>query len=267
MSDTEQPDQETVISPEMAEIYAENERIEAEARELAESEAKATQEPETPEEPEPNQEDVELRKAKEQLAWEKRQAQKKIKQLEAELNTRTSKPTDPSDVESLAQKRAEEIVAQRLYNERCNQIALEGRKEYGEAFGEALSKLNEELDFDVGSNPVFVEAIEETGVPAKLIKYLGDNLQEAETLLTLPPHRLAVKLEKLATKLTQTKIPTTAPVAPSNPLKASVSRVPPPIKPVAGKTGGTAAVSKSDTGEELDAAAFVKAWKAKRGIT
>jgi len=173
---------------------------------------------------EPDDEQPDKRMAK--LAHDAREARRRTRVLEREIAVLRGQRTEAPD-EELDRKvteRATQLAAQTAFNVRCNEIYHAGVKEFGKAeFDETVKELNEVL----GGLPVaLIEAAEDAGNPAKILKYLGDNSDIAEKLAAMTAHKMGVELAKLAQQLDKPK--------------AQISKAPPPIKPLNGSSGNAA---------------------------
>ena len=132
------------------------------------------------------------------------------------------------DVRTLAQQEAARMVAEQRFNESCNKVYAEGAKEFPN-FDAAVRNLQM-----VGVNRDFLELATTSDAGAKLINYLGTDLDEAARITSLPPVQMARELTKLEMKLSQ-------------PVAKPVSKAPAPISPIAG--GG---VTSKDPSEMSD---------------
>lgn len=124
------------------------------------------------------------------------------------------------DVHTLAEKRAVELLNEHTFNETCNRVYAEGKKDFKD-FDATVANLQL-----VGAGREFLELATTSDIAAKLLHHLGSNLEEADRIANLPPVQMARELTKLEFKLSQ-------PAAPK-----PVSNAPPPIAPIAGTKGG-----------------------------
>lgn len=131
------------------------------------------------------------------------------------------------DVQRLARAEAEKIVAERSFNERCNKVHADGTKEFPD-FGQTVSNLQM-----VGANQQFWDLATESDAAAKLLHHLGQDLDEAARIASLPPVQMARELTKLEYKLAQAPAP------------KPVSKAPAPVKPI-GSGGVTEAGLRDD---------------------
>ncbi|WP_426111032.1 hypothetical protein [Massilia sp. PWRC2] len=127
---------------------------------------------------------------------------------------------NPNDVRSLVQQEAQKMVAEQSFNESCNRVHAQGVKEFPD-FDAALANLHM-----VGMNRDFLELATTSDAGAKLLHYLGNDLDEAARITALSPVQMARELTKLEYKLGQ-------PVA-----AKPVSKAPAPVKPI-GANGST----------------------------
>ena len=125
-------------------------------------------------------------------------------------------------LEQLADALAEQKVAQREFVRQCNTVYDKGKKEIPD-FEQAMK------GFDVFGGlqrfPTFVQAAVGLENAHKVLHQLGNNLDEAERILSLPPVQQAVELAKLDLQIKNTV------AAPP------VSQAPRPVAPVAGASG------------------------------
>ena len=120
------------------------------------------------------------------------------------------KQGQPIDLET----RAGQIADQRLFDAECNKVFEAGVSEFGADFQQSVTNLN---SMNLASRPL-VEAAIEAGAPAAILKFLGEDLDEAERIARLPPAKMGVALARLAGTLTE----------------SNHSRAPQPIKPIGG---------------------------------
>jgi hypothetical protein len=144
-------------------------------------------------------------------------------------------PTTDAEIERLANLKAEAISAQRLFNQRCNDAALAGRRDFGEQeFNSAIAGLQQIYDAsDPQSNAAYlalVDAALETGEGPRVLYELGKDLDEASRLLALSPAKMGLELGK---RLSGSATP-------------AVSGAPKPITPVGSRGRSHEAISASD---------------------
>lgn len=187
------------------------------AQEAAEAPPEADPEPEAKADPEPD----EFEKRISRMAFEKRAAEKAVRQLQERLDRLEGKapPLEKdAEFEQQVEIRAKQLAAQNAFNERGNQVYRDGVKAFPD-FDSKLAALNE-LG---GISPQLQDAACEAGDAHKILHYLGKNLDEAERIMKMPPAAMGAALAKI-----DGKINTPSPPKPQ-------SKAPPPIKPLAGK--------------------------------
>lgn len=186
----------------------------------AESEPKAEPEPEAKEE-KSDDEQSEFEKRLARLAFKEREARNRARALEEEVARLRGQapPLSPDDAtEKLVQERAAALAAQQVFNDKANAVHRQGL----ETFPDFQQRLNELHAAGVNLTNPMVEAAIDVGDAHKVIHYLARNIDEAETIVALPPARMGAALAKIAAKIAATPV-------------RSVSKAPPPIKPLGGK--------------------------------
>lgn len=140
-----------------------------------------------------------------------------------------------ADIDRIAREKAEELTRQRAIGERVGKVLKEGSKLDG--FNAAVDAVAEVVPFmDKRGKPTpFIEAVLDADNPAELLKYLGDNPEEAEELADLTPARLGRRLATLELKLKPGATKQT-------------SSAPKPLQPI---KSGNAGLSTPRTPEEL----------------
>jgi hypothetical protein len=194
--------------------------------------ADAPEQAETKEDAKPDESEFEKRISR--MAFEKRQAEKNARALQERLDRLEGKaPPLPKDEEvaQLVEQRAAEMAKIAAYNEKANTIYKAGMNEYPD-FELKLKDLRE-LG---GISPEFVEAADEAGDAHKIIAYLSRNLDEAERVMQMPPHKMGAALGKIGNRLVA--------LAAAKPQ----SKAPAPIKPI----GGKAKAELSDDNMSID---------------
>lgn len=135
----------------------------------------------------------------------------------------------PDDVYRVAQQ----IADAREFTARCNEVAVQGEKEFKD-FAPALQnvRLVAELFEPSGRPTQAMEAIIAAEHPHKVLHYFGTHPDEAAQVLSLPPMQLARAIGALEMRLA------------AKPTAQTVSNAPEPIKPIS--TGGADSTSKPD---------------------
>ncbi len=158
-------------------------------------------------------------------------------------NGQTANPAEAeAEIKRLAGEMAKGIAAQEVaqaqYNRDCDRIFDKGVKEYPE-FKECVENLNGSFGERWNNAiPIIVDALDDAH---KVIHYLGNNLDEANRILSLSPARQIAELTKLEAVL-------------AKPESKQISKAPAPIKPVEGRTATPISIEKTD-----DTTAWIKA--------
>lgn len=197
---------------------------------------------ETPPEPDPDAEErTKAQKRIDRLTREKWEARRETAALSARLSeierqqqaTRDpNAPLSPQDFQRAVEQRATEQRQQETFNAQCDEVFDAGTKEFPD-FEASLGNFRT-LG---GLSPALIEAAIETDAAAKVLHYLGKNLEEAETILKLSPARMGAAVAKLASKVSAAPPP------------KPVTKAPAPIKPLA----STSTVSDDQEPKDPDA--------------
>lgn len=195
--------------------------------------AEAEPEPQEEDQPKPKKESWELRRFKQENA-KRHEAERKLAAAEAALAAAlagTEPTAEQQQPERLTQaqidQRAHEIVQANTFKASLDATLAAGAKEFGtNEFNEACNLLA-----DIGANdrPEFLQTViaEENG--HKLLQHLGQNPDEAERILSLPPLRMASALAKLSVEMAKPKpTPVSAAPAPIRPLDGRARAEPTP---------------------------------------
>ncbi|MBU9403765.1 hypothetical protein KTE13_28880 [Burkholderia multivorans] len=156
-----------------------------------------------------------------QLTREKHEEKRQREALEARLRELQPDATTTTAQQMTAdQIRAEaaRLVAQEKFDAACNKVFDAGKTEFPD--WDASLRTFQMLG---GASPEFLEAVTSMDAGHKVLHHLGQNPEEAERLLSLPPLRMALELARLETTVAQAK-------------PAPVSKAPAPISPVGGKS-------------------------------
>lgn len=204
----------------------------------ANQEVKANESVKTPETA-PNMpdqgENAEIPKKPEKAAWYidtisglrigKREAEEKARVLEAEnAALKAGQKTDTiSLTDAEIDKRAAEKAAINQFNDKCNNIAEQGKKDFA-TFDAALANLRAVGALGENSNPAFLQTVAELPNAHKLLNHLGNNLDEAARINSLTPLKMAIELARI-----ETAINTVA--------TKPVSKAAAPITPITGGSG------------------------------
>jgi len=108
-----------------------------------------------------------------------------------------------ADIDRLANRRAQQMAITQDFNRRCDEAALSGRAQFGEAeFNGRIANLQKLVDNSdqqsVDSYNALLTAALETGEAPKVLHALGADMNEAQRILAMHPTRMAVELTKRA---------------------------------------------------------------------
>jgi hypothetical protein len=170
-----------------------------------------------------------------QLTREKHEEKRQREALEAQLRTyqqpsEQGKPQTPTDIDAAVEAR----LKQREFDSACNKVFDAGKTEYAADWDSSLKT----FQMLGGATPEFLEAVTSMDNGHKVLHYLGQNPEEAEKLLSLPPLRMALKLASLEGKVSAVKPPPT-------------SKAPDPINPIGGKSAPVEPDEFGSTGEYI----------------
>ena len=130
-------------------------------------------------------------------------------------------PVDANQLQAYVHQEAQRMQQEAEFNRACNKVYDEGIKSIP-GFDSSLQNLQL-----VGLNKDILDVIIDSDAAAKLINYLGSDLDEAARITSLPPVRMAREITKLEAKLA------------GQPKKTS--NAPEPIKPIGGSSKNTKA--------------------------
>ena len=198
---------------------------------------KTTEEIKTSEE---KQEELETQQAEAKTVAEKARIQRKIdkevakrKTLEdenTELKRKLAEATegkegkyDDAEVEKRAETKAQQKQAEREFVDASNRLANAAEK-----LDKDFIKKIKQVAEDVAPIPGhMIGILDDLDDGAKVLAHLADDVDEYERIINLNPTKAAVELSKIATKIN------------AKPEPKKLSKVPPPIEPIGGKTSGT----------------------------
>lgn len=184
------------------------------------------EQPETPEsEPERPKQEPWFQKRINTVTREKYEAERRAEAAERTLaELRAGKPDQvdappaPADVDRQINERAQEIVRKNQFDDRCNEAYSSGKAEFSD-FDATLGNFRL---LGEASQPL-IEAVIQLPDAHKVLYALGQDMDEAERISSLPPVPMAVALAKLSM---------------SQPKAKPVSNAPPPIRPIDGAPKG-----------------------------
>lgn len=170
--------------------------------------AEPTEEGEAPKAKDP---ESALKRRISRLSEQKRSQAERIAALEAQIEQAKAQSNDEDDdgdeevdVEELAHKKAALIVNADFAAKQTREMLVAGKKMEG--FDDAVASLDSEVTLTrkVGNYVMptpFMQAILDSDKPAQLVKYLGENVDEALELQKLSPSQLGRRLGKLEDRL------------------------------------------------------------------
>lgn len=184
-------------------------------------------------------------KPKKKLPWElrriheetnkRREAEKRAEELAAELEkikkgggTDAPAATETPDIDTLVNQRAQQLAQQQEFTKRVSEWGNKGVAEFGaEDFNNAcniVASLGDDRQVAIFREIITDPDAVEDG--HKVVMALAENPEEAERILSLPPVKQALALNKLAAKVNK----------PATPAPKPISKAPPPVTPIGGKT-------------------------------
>jgi len=149
---------------------------------------------------------------------------REIEQRLQQFDPQQAQGANPQDFARAVEERAAQKVAQDAHNARFEAWDKQGVEEFGEQKFRDACKVVAEMASDEQRQIIASVALDIDG-GQKAILELADNPDEAERILGLPPHRMALALAKLAAPTPQ-------------PAKAPVAHLPAPIRPPTGRARG-----------------------------
>ncbi|HDR9033750.1 TPA: hypothetical protein QDB07_001207 [Burkholderia vietnamiensis] len=141
-------------------------------------------------------------------------AEARVRELQPTTEVTTAQPMTAEQVRAEAAR----LVAQEKFDAACNTVFDAGKAEFPD--WDASLRTFQMLG---GAPQEFLEAVTSMDAGHKVLHHLGQNPEEAERLLSLPPLRMALELARLESTVGQAK-------------PAPVSQAPAPITPVGGKS-------------------------------
>ena len=168
------------------------------------------------------------------LYAERAQREQLEREVAALRNTgEQTREIDASDVETLATRRAQELVEQQTLQSKVRDVLAKGAKLEG--FDSAVNTAIEDLGLlDGRGKPTpYLSAIFESDAPHEVLHYLGTNPEAADSLQGLTPTQFARRLARIETQMQEAKQP-------------KRSNAPQPLKTVAPQA------STSELSDDLD---------------
>lgn len=212
----------SIDDPEATQGLPEGEAVETSATETAPA-------PDTEQDPQSKEEETPAPKHKpwfqeriDQLTREKHEARREAESYRTivdSLNRGERTEANPNvDVDALANTKAVELVKAQQFNDKCNAVYTSGTTEFSD-FDQTLANFSM-----LGGLPSHVlEAVTQLPDAHKVLHSLGQDMDAAARILSLPPVPMAVELAKLSLSPRKT---------------APVSNAPRPITPIDGAPKG-----------------------------
>lgn len=142
------------------------------------------------------------------LYAERAQREQLEREVAALRNTgEQTREIDASDVETLATRRAQELVEQQTLQSKVRDVLAKGAKLEG--FDSAVNTAIEDLGLlDGRGKPTpYLSAIFESDAPHEVLHYLGTNPEAADSLQGLTPTQFARRLARIETQMQEAKQP------------------------------------------------------------
>lgn len=152
------------------------------------------------------------REARKQKKWDRLAAERNALEAEVELLRKriTDTPTEGL-TEAEVERRAEEKAAQKLaeqesarakreFDKNCKELELSANKA-DPKFNDKLDEMIEELDRPIPGAVISILADLDNKNGGAVLNYLTDNLDEADDIFDLSPHRMTQKLVRISDKL------------------------------------------------------------------
>ena len=162
----------------------------------------------------------------------------------ASTQAATAPAATNASADDLVNERASQLLKQREFNQRCNDVYNAGKTEIGADFQKAIDNFN--VFGGLGKYPALVDAVTLLPEGHKVLAHLGGNLDEAGRILALPPIQQAIELTKISAQVRS----------------SPVSHAPAPIVPLGG--GSPNPDARPDDNGEFKTQEDFKAWRAKQ---
>lgn len=150
-------------------------------------------------------------------------------------------PARQEDVQALAERLAEQKIAARQQEAKIAELRSNGAKEFKAEFDSAMSTLQSLGAMDNDPQAIaFSAAVLESDAPHKVLHYLGTNPDEATRILSLSPVQQARAIGLIEARLTT-----------ATPNPPSVSKAPPPVKPLGARSSAPTSLEHLPT-DDID---------------
>lgn len=153
----------------------------------------------------------------------------------------TQQPIRQEDVEARAERLAEQKIAARQQEAKIAELRSNGAKEFKAEFDTAMTTLQSLGAMDNDPQAIaFSAAVLESDAPHKVLHYLGTNPDEATRILSLSPVQQARAIGLIEARL-----------ATATPNPPSVSKAPPPVKPLGARSSAPTSLEHLPT-DDID---------------
>jgi hypothetical protein len=176
-----------------------------------------------------------LTRARHDAERERDEARAELAKLKPTAATTEAPAAEAPDLDTLANQRAEQIVAQREFRTRVNAWAKAGETEFKDDWND---KCNMVANLGATERPEFMQIVTDPDLIKdghKVVAALADDPEEAERILSLTPVKMSAALVKYAEKI-------------GKPKAKPLSNAPEPIKPI----NGTAKASDEPTDKDSE---------------
>ena len=151
--------------------------------------------------------------------------EQRLREFEQHIAQQSGQQRQPSqqDLDAEINRRAAAMVQAQQHNDKFNTWEQDGVKELGtttDAFRDASKTVAEMVD--PARMPALVEVLMDTPGGQRAVMAMAADAAEAERILSLPPHRMALEIARLG-------------APPEAPKPRATSNLPPPIRPPASR--------------------------------
>lgn len=166
---------------------------------------------------------------------------KELERVRGQEGDGTQQPVREEDVEARAERLAEQKIAARQQEAKIAELRSNGAKEFKAEFDTAMTTLQSLGAMDNDPQAIaFSAAVLESDAPHKVLHYLGTNPDEATRILSLSPVQQARAIGLIEARL-----------ATATPNPPSVSKAPPPVKPLGARSSAPTSLEHLPT-DDID---------------
>jgi hypothetical protein len=164
-------------------------------------------------------------------AERRRRAEQELAELRARMEQQPEGQPPAQDIDRLVEAKARQIAEQQVLQQKAAQVYQAGKQAFGD-YDTAVQTLSSAMGEAV-QRPEFLDTVFDLPNGHAVIHHLGTDLEAANEILSLPPLKMARRLEKLADALEAKKT-----------VPRPVNAAPEPIRPVGASTSGSKDQSK-----------------------